>query len=181
MADDDLEAEEQGGGGGKKKIIMLAVLGILLVMLSVGGTLMALKFLGGDEPQMMDESAAGDGEAGGDEGAVMPEKKAALYYPLKPALRTNVPHRGGYRLVEVELSIMTRDSAVISEVELHKATLNNNLLMLIMRQSFDDMMTAEGKELFRQQALAEVTKVLEMEAGISGGIEQILITEFKMQ
>ncbi|MFL0797369.1 MAG: flagellar basal body-associated FliL family protein [Cellvibrionaceae bacterium] len=175
MAEDN-ENEEQAEGGGKKKILMLAIVGALLVVLSVGGTLLALTLLGDDEkpedPEMME---------GQDAEGVAPASNVAIYYPLKPALRTNVPHRGGYRLVEIEVSIMSRSNAVISEVETHKASINNNLLMLIMRQSFDDMMTAEGKELFRQQALAEVRKILEIEAGVTEGVEQVLLTEFKMQ
>ncbi|MEC8427172.1 MAG: flagellar basal body-associated protein FliL, partial [Pseudomonadota bacterium] len=49
MAEENAESQPENAGGGKKKLILLVVIGLLLVGLSVGGTLVALKFLGGDE------------------------------------------------------------------------------------------------------------------------------------
>ncbi len=164
--------------GGKKKIIILAVVALVLIALSVGGTLMALKMLAPTP-----ESTAVDGEEG-EVGAVKeaaePVKQSAIYYPLKPAIIVNFEARGRQRYLQADLTLMARDEMVIEAVELHMPMIRNALVLLFGGQLYEELQTAEGKELLRQQALESVQMLLEQEIA-QPGVEQVLFTNFVMQ
>lgn len=169
MADDDVPVED-GAGGGKKKLIIFIVLGILLIALSVGGTIVALKIL--SPPPEPIEAAS--------EEPVEEIKAPAIYYPIKPAIVVNYGHKGRQRYAQVDVTLLIRDSSVVSAVELHAPTIANALVLTIGGQIYEEMQTAEGKELLRQECLQEIQKILEKEVG-NPGVEQVLFTNFVMQ
>lgn len=175
MAEDDTEVEEESGGG-KKKLIMMVVVGVVLVGLSVGGTLFALQMMGGDEAADGSDSAA----AAEDAAPVEEVKLPAIYFPLKPTIIVNFNARGRQRFLQAEVSLMVRDEEVVAAIEEHSTMLQHGLLMLFSGQDYSELQTAEGKELLRQMALAEVQGMLEQEIG-KPGVEQVLFTNFVMQ
>ena len=175
MAEDDTEVEEESGGG-KKKLIMMIVVGVVLVGLSVGGTLFALQMMGGDEAADGSDPAA----AAEDAAAVEEVKLPAIYFPLKPTIIVNFNARGRQRFLQAEVSLMVRDEEVVAAIEEHSTMLQHGLLMLFSGQDYSELQTAEGKELLRQMALAEVQGMLEQEIG-KPGVEQVLFTNFVMQ
>src|SRR5690606_26831659 len=107
-------------------------------------------------------------------------KKPAIYYPLQPVFIVNFESQGRQRFLQAELNLMLRDEAVIAALELHMPAIRNSLVMLFSGQTYEDLQTAEGKELLRQQALLNVQEVLEKEIG-KPGVEQVLFTNFVMQ
>lgn len=178
MAD---EPEETGGAEGEdgkgsslKKMLLLALLALIIIGLSVGGTLFALKMLS-DEPEVMGE----DGEAAEGED-VVEVKKEAIYYPLKPPIIVNFDARGRQRFMQAEITLLTRDTDVIPAIELHMPMIRNALVILIGGQHYEDVQTAEGKELMRIQCLEELQMLLEKEIG-KPGVEQVLFTNLVMQ
>lgn len=173
-ADQDQAGENQEkpkSPGGKKKLILLATVLIGVIALSVGATLGALKFLSPAEPPV--EVAATE------EQKPLPPAPA-IYYPLKPPILVNFSVKGRQRFLQVELTLMTRDGSVISAIELHQSMIRNALILLIGGHSFEELQTAEGKELLRQSCLQEIQRLLEQEIG-KPGIEQVLFTDFVMQ
>ncbi|UTA49492.1 flagellar basal body-associated FliL family protein [Simiduia sp. 21SJ11W-1] len=170
MAEEENEAE--GGGGGKKKLIILIVIGMLLVGLSVGGTIFALQMLADPEP-------VAEGEEGEAEEAAAP-KLPAVYFPLKPAIIVNFNARGRQRYLQAEVTLKIRDPEVVAAVELHMSMIRNALVMLFSGQVYDELQTPEGRELMRQQALEEIQRIVESEIG-KPGVEQVLFTNFVMQ
>ena len=176
MADEEQDGAESGGG--KKKIILLAVVGLLLIGLSVGGTLVALKFFGGDTAS----EVAAEGEEGATEAAEVEEeiKAPAIYYPLKPTIIVNFNARGKQRYMQAGISLLIRDNDVVAAVEEHSVMLQHGLLMLFSSQDYTELQTAEGKEVLRQKALAEIQRLLEQEIG-QPGVEQLLFTNLVMQ
>lgn len=173
MAEDDEGVEESGGG--KKKLIIIAVVGLVLVGLSVGGTLFALKMMGGDD------RAAGEDEVSElDAESVEEMRKPAIYFPLKPTIIVNFNARGRQRFLQAEVSLMVRDEDVVAAIEEHSTMLQHGLLMLFSGQDYSELQTAEGKELLRQMALEEVQRMLELEIG-KPGVEQVLFTNLVMQ
>jgi flagellar FliL protein len=176
MADDAENKEQEegaGAGGGKKKLIIMIVLGIVLIGLSVGGTLFALKMTGSDQISTEEGLEGSEGEA-------EEVHKPAIYYPLKPTIIVNFNARGKQRFLQADISLMVRDDTVVSAIEEHSTMLQHGLLMLFSGQDYGELQTAEGKELLRQMALAEVQKLLEQEIGQTG-VEQVLFTSFVMQ
>lgn len=173
MAEDEEGVEESGGG--KKKLIIMIVVGLVLVGLSVGGTLFALKMIGGDEGTA-GEDAADEVDAT----SVEEVRKPAIYFPLKPTIIVNFNARGRQRFLQAEVSLMVRDEDVVAAIEEHSTMLQHGLLMLFSGQDYSELQTAEGKELLRQMALEEVQRMLEQEIG-KPGVEQVLFTNLVMQ
>ncbi len=174
MAEDEEGVEESGGG--KKKLIIMIVVGLVLVGLSVGGTLFALKMMGGDE----DIATGGDAAGEADAAPVEEVRKPAIYFPLKPTIIVNFNARGRQRFLQAEVSLMVRDEDVVAAIEEHSTMLQHGLLMLFSGQDYSELQTAEGKELLRQMALEEVQRMLEQEIG-KPGVEQVLFTNLVMQ
>ena len=176
MAEENAESQPENAGGGKKKLILLVVIGLLLVGLAVGGTLVALKFLGGDETAQSTADAEAEAAAAEEEARSLP----AIYYPLKPTIIVNFNARGRQRFLQADVSLMVREDDVVAAIEEHSTMLQHGLLMLFGGQDYTELQTAEGKELLRQLALEEVQRLLEQEIG-KAGVEQVLFTNFVMQ
>lgn len=156
---------------GKKKLILLGAALLGIVAISVGATVAALKILGPAPAPL--EAEVADPNA-------PPPQPAAIYYPLKPAIMVTFTVRGRQRFLQTELTFMLRDGTVVSAIELHQPMIRNALIMLIGGQSFEELQTAEGKELLRQNCLQEIQRLLQKEIG-KPGIEQVLFTDFVMQ
>lgn len=178
MAEDD-EAKKADGegedsekkGGGLKKIIILAVVCLVIAGLSIGGTLAVLKMTQPPPP-------VAEGEEG--EAAVEEVKKDAIYFPIKPEIIVNYTARGRQRYLRTDITLLIRDVDMIAALETHMPMIRNSLNMIIGGQVYQEVQTAEGKELMRQQCLQELRKLMEKEVG-KPGIEEVLFTSFVMQ
>ncbi|WP_317931690.1 flagellar basal body-associated FliL family protein [Halioxenophilus sp. WMMB6] len=170
MAEDD-----QAEGGGKGKMLLLVIIGLLLVLISVGGTVGVL-MLFKEEPEMAATDEMDAGEMPAEEEVKLP----AIYFPLKPPLLLTYSDRGRQRYAQIDLTLMTRSEAVVKEVELHSSRIRNDLIMAFSGLEFNEVQTAEGKELMRQQALDRVQQILQEEMG-EPGVEQVLFTNLVMQ
>ena len=173
----------------KKKLFMFIGLGVLLVAISVGATFFVVsKMMGG-------KNSGGEDEAAASSEAVEEVAKPAIYFPLK-TFTVNYDVNGRQRFLQAELTLMYRDEAVLKTLELHMPALRNSLVMLLSRQVFDELQTAEGKEKLRTDALAEIQGIIAKETAAaaeksdekdakekpsSANVEQVLFTQFVMQ
>src|SRR5690606_20448134 len=132
---------EAEGGGGKKKLIMMVILGVVLVGLSVGGTLVAMSFLSDDTGAEAGADAAADPAAAA--AAAAPVKLPAIYFPLLPAIVVNFDAHGKQRYLQAEISLLIREDDVVAAVEQHSAMLQHSLLMLFGAQDYNELQTAE--------------------------------------
>lgn len=176
---EEQEAEESGKGG-KGKLILFIVLGIVLIAVSVGGTLLAVKMLSPEpEPSVvLDEDGNPIPPEGEEE---EPEVKApAIYFPLKPPLIVNYESKGRQRFLQAEISLMAREDDVIEAVEIHMPMIRNSLILLFSGMVYEEMQTDEGREVLRQDALAEIQRIMEQEIG-KPGVERVLFTNLVMQ
>ncbi len=177
-------AEESTGLAGKKKGIILVIGIVVLVAISIGVTLTAMHFLSDDE--VVQETGEADASEVDDESesAETSEDDAvlspAIYYPLKPVFIVNYNVRGRQRFLQIEMTLLLRDNEVVPTIDLHVPAIRNNIIMLLRGQSYEELQTAEGKELVRQQILITVQDVIEKEIG-EPGIEQVLFTNLVMQ
>lgn len=184
MAKEEKDSEENSNtaaaGGflaGKKKIILLAVLGLVLIAVSIGGTLLALSLLSDKEP-MVDQAAVPEGEAAAAAAPAVVQKP--IYYPIKPAILVSFDARGRQRLLQAEITLMTRDNDVVAALELHMPMIRNALITVISGQTYEEIQSAEGKELLRVQCLQELQTLLQKEIG-KPGLEQVLFTSLVLQ
>lgn len=177
----------------KKKLFMFIGLAVLLVVISVGATFFVVsKMMGGKKSGGDEESSAESSESA--EVAAKP----AIYFPLK-TFTVNYDVNGRQRFLQAELTLMYRDEAVLKTLELHMPAVRNSLVMLLSRQVFDELQTAEGKEKLRTEALAEIQGIIAKETAASAekaddekdkdakekpssaNVEQVLFTQFVMQ
>lgn len=174
MADDKEESQGEGEqSGGKKKLIILAAVCLVLVGVAVAGTIIALKIFSGAEEEMIAAEL------------VEPESedttpKPAIYYPIKPAIIVNFQARGRQRFLQAELTLLLRDEVMVQTVETHMPMIRNSLIMLFGGQTYEELQTAEGKEILQEQAAQQLQSILEQETGKSG-VEKVLFTSFVMQ
>jgi flagellar FliL protein len=177
MADEEVTTEsEEKPKGSKKKLILFIVSALLLVAVSIGGTLLALKLLAPTPLPEMELDADGNPI----DKVVDATEGPAIYFPLRPALIVNYNAKGRQRFLQTEISIMTRDKEIVEAVELHMPMIRNNLIILFSGQTYNELQTDEGRELLKQDALKELQNIMQQEMG-RPGIEKLLFTNFVMQ
>lgn len=180
MADDDNEnVEENEGGGGKKKVILLAIIGVVLIAISIGGTFFVMKMLA-PEPETAAVELDADGNPIAAEEEQEETKKPAIYYPLKPPIIVSFNARGRQRFMQTEVSLMTRDDDVVDAIEIHMPMIRNSLVLKFGGQDYEELQTEEGRELLRQESLKELQDIMQLELG-KPGIEKLLFTNLVMQ
>ncbi|MGD8176766.1 flagellar basal body-associated FliL family protein [Marinimicrobium sp. ARAG 43.8] len=177
MAEEERELTEEERTEADRKArrsrrIKLAVLGLVLILLSVGVTLALLHFLGEEPASPTDAEAQAE--------PVEPADQKAIYFPLKEKILINYEVKGRQRFLQTEITLMCRDNAVPAALEQHLPRVRNDLIMLFSGQRFEDLQTPEGRELLRQDALRVVQSIMDEEIG-QPGVEQVLFTSFVMQ
>jgi len=169
--------------GGKKKLFLIIGLAVLLVAISVGGTVVTLKLLAPGHSDEVAEEKKG------------PEPLApAIYYQMTPNFTINFNVNGRQRYLQAELTLLYRAPELEELLKLHMPAIRNGLVMLFSSKSFDELQTTDGKEALRTQALDVIHGILEKEqkAAHAGeeadkepvsypNVEQVLFTNFVMQ
>jgi flagellar FliL protein len=206
--DDEASDEAPGkpASSSKKKLIVIVIAALALVGVSVGGTLLAGKLLGKDEPvkkvakkkaadageeqeaEAKDEGdkAEGDKPEGEDkaeaEGETNPDgsPKLAAYLDFDQPFVVNFQDEGQLRYLQIGVSVMATDPKAIEEVKRHMPHIRNNLVMLFSGLTRELALTREGKEKIRTDAQGEVQKILKDQTG-QAGIKSLFFTSFVMQ
>ena len=168
--------------GSKKKLFLMIGVALALIIISIGGTVVALKFLSPAQPA--EESSKAEPE----HTALAP----AIYYEMKPNFTINFTVNGRQRFLQAAITLLYRDPLLEELLTLHMPAIRNGLVMLLSAKSFDELQTTEGKEALREEALAVVRDQLKKEQEAlsaqgkadkvsSANIEQVLFTNFVMQ
>jgi flagellar FliL protein len=116
--------------------------------------------------------AAGHGSEGG-------AGKSAVYYAIDPPLVVNFEEGSGVRFLQITMEIMARDQKAIDSVQKNIPLIRNNLLLLMSNRNYQTMMSREGKEKLRQEALTEIRAVQKKEGGPD--VDDLLFTSFVVQ
>lgn len=160
------DEDEQAKAGGKKKFVIIAV----VVLLLLGGTGAAMMLLGGDQAEV----------TGGEAVSAEPTGEP-IYVPLDPAFVVNFQDKNHRtKFLKAELSVVTFDEDVEEAIARHMPPIRNNLILLFSRQLYEDLLSHEGKETLRAEALAEVQMIIERQTGKSG-VENLYFTSFVIQ
>lgn len=123
-----------------------------------------------------DEAAKGEGE--GKEGA------KSAYVELSPPFVVNFQDdKKRARFLKAEISIMAKAPAVQEAITQNLPAVRNSLVMLLSRQVYEQLMTPEGKEKLRTDALEEVKAVLTKVAGAkkAKGVKDLFFSSLVMQ
>ncbi len=183
----------------RKKLLLLVGLGVLLVAISIGGTVGVIKLISPKEPaveaedsEVTDSSAKTVKSTAAKTSEPVDPPLPASYLALKPNFTVNYDVGGRQRFLQTEITIMYRNTEVLKILELHMPAVRNGLVLLLSNQTFDDLQTVEGKEKLRAAALKIVQNILIKEQEDTAekpikdkskipNIEQILFTNFVMQ
>ncbi len=120
-------------------------------------------------PPMM---ASAHGEEGG-------AGKAAVYYAIDPPLVVNFEDGSAVRFLQITMEVMAHDPKAIDSVQKNVPLIRNNLLLLMSNRNYQSLMSREGKEKLREEALAEIRAVQKKESGMD--VDDLLFTSFVVQ
>jgi flagellar FliL protein len=106
-------------------------------------------------------------------------RKPSVYYAIDPPLVVNFEDGSAVRFLQITMEIMAHDDKAIESVQKNIPLIRNNLLLLMSNRNYQSMMSREGKEKLRQEALAEVRAVQKKEGGPD--VDDVLFTSFVVQ
>lgn len=162
----------------KKKLSMGKIIIILVSVLVLAGGGAGAYFYFGQTPE---GDATASAAAGAKKGKSVNHAKAPpVYYAFDPAFVVNFQDNSAIRFLQVTIEVMSRDPLAIEAVKTHMPVIRNNLVLLLSSQTPENIMTREGKEKIRTDALKEMQKVMTEQTG-SPSIEAVYFTGFVMQ
>ena len=105
--------------------------------------------------------------------------KNTLYYAIDPPLVVNFEDGSVVRFLQISMEVMAHDQKAIDGVQKNIPLIRNNLLLLMSNRNYQSMMSREGKDKLRAEALAEIRAVQKKEG--SPDVDDILFTSFVVQ
>lgn len=103
-----------------------------------------------------------------------------LFYNIRPVFVVNIPSKSRIRLLQIEVDIMSRNSKTIDSLKAFEPLVKSELVNLFSSKDYEVLITQQGKEELRKEALLKVQSILKDQAGVEG-VEQILFTSFVTQ
>ena len=172
MADEKAADQEADAPAKKKSLLPMILIGLVVLGAAGGGAWYFLLAPGGeaDAEGSAEEAEAEHGESHGE----------PLYFTLADNLVVNFRATGGARFLQVGIDVMTYDADGAHALEVHAPVLQSNLIMLLGDQTQAELLTREGKEALRDEALAEIRHSMEELHG-SPVVESVFFTNFVMQ
>lgn len=105
--------------------------------------------------------------------------KAAVYYAIDPPLVVNFEDGSVVRFLQISMEIMAHDQKAIDSVQKNIPLIRNNLLLLMSNRNYQSLMSRDGKEKLRAEALAEVNAAQKKQGG--DAVDDVLFTSFVVQ
>ncbi len=116
-------------------------------------------------------AAGGHGEGG--------SGKASVFYAIDPPLVVNFEDGSAVRFLQITMELMAHDAKAVESVQKNIPLIRNNLLLLMSNRDYQSLMSREGKEKLRQEALNEVRAVQKKQGG--DDVDDLLFTSFVVQ
>jgi len=107
-------------------------------------------------------------------------KPTPLYYAMEPAFVVNYQDLQALRFLQVGVQVMAYDQADLDALKANEPLARNALLMLFSGQSYDALISREGKEKLREDAVVELRKVIAEHAS-KDSLQAVYFTSFVMQ
>jgi len=107
------------------------------------------------------------------------EGKASLFLPIDPPLVVNFEDGSAVRFLQISMEIMGKDQKGIDSAQKNMPLIRNNLLLLMSNRDYQSLMSREGKEKLRMEALNEIRSVQKKQGGED--VDDLLFTSFVVQ
>lgn len=161
----EAEVASAAAEGGKKKSRSKMILLIVLALLIIGGGVFGFMYM---------KAKAGHGAAPAE------VQGPAVYFALDPAFVVNFQGDDAARYLQIGVTVMARDPAVIQSIKDNDPVVRNALLMLFSGQTFAQLSTTAGKQKLQADALAAIRKII-ADRAVKPRLEALYFTSFVMQ
>ncbi len=155
--------------------IFVLTLGAVIVGGGINAKLHPMPDLKLDKDGKITAVAPGSESSGKGEG----ETKASMFLPIDPPLVVNFEDGSAVRFLQISMSMMCKDQKVVDSVTKDLPLIRNNLLLLMSNRDYQSLMSREGKEKLRMEALAEIQAAQKKQGGEQ--IDDLLFTSFVVQ
>ncbi len=172
--EDEREMAPPARKGGVMKILLIVFSVLLLIIASVGTTLV----MTGGIDEIISNMRAGAAEGDGKRAPARPA--APIYVELGEPFVVNFIEGNQIRYLQVKIEVMTRDGATPQAISTHLPKIRNNLVFMFSGFDYTSLATVAGKQKIRDEALAEIRSILSDETG-NPGVESVYFTSFVMQ
>lgn len=149
-----------------KKILLGGLALLLVVVSSASISIFTMKYLMDQQQQMTPDES----------GEMVKAVEPAQYISLDP-LVVNYTQGSALRYLQLSIELMTRDELMVEEVNKNMPEIRNALIMELSGQTYEMLVTRDGKQNIRDTIRDEVNLLL----GNDESIESVLITSFVMQ
>ena len=112
---------------------------------------------------MLSKDAVEDGPGAAAKVAAAPHRAPPVYLPMDPPFVVNFVHNGTLRYLQLAVSVMARDQAVLDSVKTNMPAIRNNLILFLSNQTYEQLGTREGKEEMRARVLTEINQIIGQE------------------
>ena len=195
MADEVVEEEEGGGKGGLIKTIALVVGILLLVSLTIGGTLFLSGFCEADEEAAAEAAVAALEAIASEEAAAAAAALAGpdrvkidspeltryeqTYFEIESEMTSNL--NNSRKVMQVKVYIMTHyDERVIAHMEKHDMPVRSALMRIMAAKTEADLARPTFRKELAEEFRLEINSILERLEDF-GGVESVGFTAFVVQ
>ena len=200
MSETDIEEEEGGGKGGILKIVLIVVGALLLVALTIVGTLFATGFFTEKSPEEDPEVVLEEMEAELDQTAEgmggpspltaeIEQKFLISYYVFADAFTVNL--KGSRKVMQAKIGLSTyydeptmfnEEEGAEGWVPRHLVGIRAEILKVLRTTTEDQLATSESEKLLSEEIRMVVNETLEKyEKTTATPIEEAYFTEFIIQ
>lgn len=159
-ADEENQNAETGSGQKKKKLFIMIGIGVLLMGLSIGGTLLAVNMMSSDKKS---DSVAEESDEESEEVDEETPAAPAIYYTMQPNFTVNFNVDGRQRYLQAEITLLYRNPEIDALLKLHMPAIRNQLVMLLSGKSFDELQNPDSREKLKVESMAAIQSILDKE------------------
>ncbi len=181
MADEETESEGEEGEGkkGPSKLIIIIIAIVVLLLLGGGA---AFFFMGGEAP-VEEQAQATGGEKAAPKIVDVDEKGnplPPLFYEMKPAFLAHFPPEGKHRLLQISITVLTRQQLMADFLKENDPMIRHNLLNLLSGCDAEALKTRSGKDKLVQDVMAKIQELADA-ASVEGRVQGVYFTKLVME
>jgi|TARA_B110000238_G_scaffold32118_1_gene32737 flagellar FliL protein len=176
--EEEVDADDEKKKGGLVKILLLALIGILVITMSVGGTLFLTGFFD-ERPVQFDENGNVIALEVEDENVENEADISQIYSEMERKFTVNLT--GSRQFFQFSVGFMTNnDPDTVTNVYIHELAIRSAIILEVSTYSKDQLATAADKQKVADMIKVRMNQVL-IDTENTAGIEEVFFTEFLIQ
>ncbi|MFW5625411.1 MAG: flagellar basal body-associated protein FliL [Campylobacter hyointestinalis] len=169
MAEEVKEEVKKKGGN----VLLIAVIGILVFLLIIGG-LVAFIMLGSSD----ENAAARQPQATTQGPAPSPKQRSNDFFNIGPMdqFLVNLLSESGSRFLKTALNLELSEETLAPEIDKKKPLIRDIIIRTLSSKTYEDVSTAKGKERLKDELVTKINETLR-----DGYIKNVYFTDFIVQ